>query len=212
MWKAGLQGRASVIQKHVSHLVNGKKGRALQLFWGWFDGSSLNAVLCGFLSIFRVLIPNGLAKFQHDQFHSVDATSAGNLDCVSVLLTYPELLWEAVFKEQLFHWLVRYPARCLASPGQISKITLCLLWFEICECTVAVSLWELYKIRLTEQCRVGGWYMNLSVLNACTEKKWAVFLNVPCISPLSKVLSKCLHSIGIFLCYLGSSESSPKRS
>lgn len=54
--------------------------------------------------------------------------------------------------------------------------------------------------------------MNLSVLNACTEKKWAVFLNVPCVSPLSKVLSKCLHSIGIFLCYLGSSESSPKRS
>lgn len=58
--------------------------------------------------------------------------------------------------------------------------------------------------------------MNLSVLNACTgkkkKKKRAVFLNVPCISPLSKVLSKCLDSIGIFLCYLGSSESSPKHS
>lgn len=34
-------------------------------------------------AIFRMLIPNGLAKFQRDQFHSVDATS-GDFERISV--------------------------------------------------------------------------------------------------------------------------------
>jgi len=45
---------------------------------------------------------------------------------ISALLTYPELLGEAVFKEQLFRWWPRYGERCLTSPGQIT-----LLWFEV---------------------------------------------------------------------------------